>query len=165
MDTVYIETSVISHATAWPSKVTEIAVLQQQAKLWMQHCRPKYNVVTSQLVLKEAARGDASAAKARLELLADITLIPDNPQVRTIVKELLARSLLPAKATVDAIHVATAALGGVQYLLTQNCRHIANATVLPRVYRLLDELGLPGLLICTPAQFLGDIENVEESDS
>ena len=64
-------------------------------------------------------------------------------------------SLIPESARLDALHVAAAALAGVQFLLTQNCRHIANASVLPRVYRLLDELGLPGLLIYTPAEFLG----------
>lgn len=165
MDTVYIETSIISHATAWPSKVAETAVLQAQAKRWMLEVRPKYNVVTSRIVLREAAQGDATAARARLEMLADIPLIPDNPQVDEIVNEMAARSLVPLKARVDAVHVATAALGGVQYLLTQNCRHIANATVLPRLYRLLEELGLPGLLICTPAQFLGEVKNVKKSDS
>ncbi len=60
------------------------------------------------------------------------------------------------KSKLDASYVATAALAGVEYLLTQNCRHIANARVLPSVYRLLAELGLPPLLICTPIEFLGD---------
>ncbi|MBC8356349.1 MAG: hypothetical protein H8E66_30595 [Planctomycetes bacterium] len=61
--------------------------------------------------------------------------------------------------TVDAAHVAAAALAGVQYLLTQNCKHIANAHVLPRVYELLGELGLSGLLICTPVEFLGGLDD------
>lgn len=65
---------------------------------------------------------------------------------------------MPAQARLDALHVASAAFGGVQYLLTQNCRHIANARTLPRVYDLLEELGLPRLLICTPAEFLGEID-------
>ena len=63
--------------------------------------------------------------------------------------------MMPASARIDALHVATAALAGVQYLLTQNCKHIANAHELPRIYRLLDELGLSGMLICTPIEFLG----------
>ena len=106
MDAVYIETSIVSHATAWPSPDPATAVLQDQAKRWMDEQRPLYETVTSQLVI-------------------------------------------------DALHVAAAALAGVQYLLTQNCKHIANAHQLPRVYRLLDELGLSGMLICTPFEFLG----------
>ena len=65
---------------------------------------------------------------------------------------------MPPKAKLDALHVASVA--GVEYLLTQNCTHIANAHVLPRVYELLEELGLPRLLVCTPAEFLGDPSNV-----
>lgn len=61
--------------------------------------------------------------------------------------------------------IASAAVGGVEYLLTQNCRHIANARVLPRVYDLLEELGLPRLLICTPAEFLGDPNDGPKSDT
>jgi hypothetical protein len=64
--------------------------------------------------------------------------------------------MMPPKAKLDALHVASAVLSGVEYLLTQNCRHIANATELPRLYRLLEDLQLPRILICTPAQFLGD---------
>lgn len=72
---------------------------------------------------------------------------------------IISRSLIPAKAKLDALHVASAAAGGVAYLLTQNCRHIANAIELPRVYELLEELGFHRLLICTPAEFLGDPED------
>ncbi len=97
-------------------------------------------------------------------MLADIPIVDENPDVDTVADELIARSLIPAVARLDALHVATAALAGVQYLLTQNCRHIANAHVLPRVYRLLDDLGIPGLLICTPVEFLGGTSDVEESD-
>jgi hypothetical protein len=49
----------------------------------------------------------------------------------------------------------------IDSLLTQNCRHIANAHMLPQVYELLEELGLPRLLICTPAEFLGDSTNAK----
>ena len=72
---------------------------------------------------------------------------------------------MPPKAKLDALHVASAAVGGVEYLLTQNCKHIANAHILPRVYDLLAEHGLKRLLICTPAEFLGDPEDEPEPDS
>ena len=158
MDTVYIETSIVSHATAWPSNDPATAVLQDQAKRWMDEQRPNYNVVTSQLVLDEAGRGDADAARKRLALLADIPILDPNPDIETVADEIIARSLIPGSARLDASRVASAALAGVQFLLTQNCRHIANAAVLPRLYRLLDDLGLPGLLIYTPAEFLGGSE-------
>lgn len=155
MDTVYIETSVVSHASALPSSDVAVAVLQEQAKRWLADQAPKYDLVTSQFVIDEASRGDPDAAARRLALLADIPVLLPDARVEQVADELIARSLMPATARLDALHVASAAVGGVEYMLTQNCRHIANAHVLPGLYDLLEELGLPRLLICTPAEFLG----------
>ena len=162
MDIVYIETSIVSHATARPSSDPSTAVLQEQAKRWMAEQRSSYDLVTSQLVMIEAAGGDPDAASRRLAILGDIPILDENPDVDAVADELISHSLIPAAARLDALHVATAALAGVQYLLTQNCRHIANARVLPQVYRLLDDLGLAGLLICTPVEFLGGSSDDEE---
>ena len=155
MDTVYIETSIVSHATAWPSPDPATAVLQDQAKRWMNEQRPLYDVVTSQLVIDEAAMGDEDAAARRLKMLDGIAVLPTNPDADTVADAIIGRSMMPASARIDALHVALSALAGVEYLLTQNCKHIANAHELPRLYRLLDELGLSGMLICTPIEFLG----------
>jgi hypothetical protein len=62
MDTVYIEISIVSHANAWLSSDSQIALLQQQARSWWSMERLKFELVTSQLVLDEAAAGDPSAA-------------------------------------------------------------------------------------------------------
>ncbi len=66
---------------------------------------------------------------------------------------------MPSSPKLDALHVATAAVAGVEYLLTLNCRHIANAHILPGVYHLLDREGVPRPLICTPSEFQGDPED------
>ena len=161
MDTVYIETSIVSHATAWPSKDAQTAILQQQAKQWWDEERGNYRLVTSQFVVDEAADGDADAARLRLEMLDGIPLLLHSERVEEIAVEMIRRSLMPEKAKIDALHVASASVGGVHYLLTQNCTHIANAHVLPRVYDLLEELGLPRLLICTPVEFLGGPTDVD----
>jgi len=155
MDTVYIETSIVSHATARPSSDRPTAVLQDLAKRWMDEQRPLYDIVTSQLVIDEASMGDPDAASRRLAMLDGIPVLPVNPDADTVADQIVARSLVPPSARIDALHIAIAALAGVEYLLTLNCKHIANAHELPRVYLLLDELGLSGLLICTPLEFLG----------
>ena len=160
MDIVCIETSIVSHATARPSADPATAV-QDQAKRWMDEQAIKYELVTSQIALAEAARGDPDAANRRLAMLAGIPVLDENPDADAVADALISRSLMPESARLDALHVATAALAGVQYLLTQNCTHIANAHELPRVYRLLEELGLAGLLIATPFEFLGDPNDVE----
>ena len=165
MPSVYIETSIVSHATARASNDPAVRVLQTQARLWWDTQRGVFDLYTSQTVLDEAALGDATAAADRLRLLHDLDLVPVNDEVRRIAGELLARSLMPQKAAVDALRVAAAAGAGVDYLLTQNCRHIANAYVMPRVYAMLEELGVSRPLICTPAEFLEHPEDDEESDS
>ncbi len=164
MDSVYVETSIISHATAWPSGDVLIAALQQQARAWWSSRRHLFELVSSQLVIDEASAGDPSAAAERLKLLAGIPTVPINDDVRTLARAIMSASIMPPKAAADAVHVAAAAVAGVQYLLTLNCKHIANARELPRVYRLLEQHGFGQLLICTPAEFLGDNDG-QESDS
>jgi hypothetical protein len=159
MDTVYIETSIVSHASARPSSNIQIAALQHQAREWWSGERPKFNLVTSQLTIIEASDGDPSAAADRLKLLDGIPLVSLGRDVDELAGLILARHLMPQKASADAVHVAAAAISGVNYLLTQNCKHIANAHELPRVYRLLEEQGYPQLLICTPTEFLGGYDN------
>ena len=166
MDTVYIETSIVSHATARSSSDIQIAAIQQQAREWWSIERPKFELVTSQLVVDEAAAGDPTAAADRLKLLDGIPTVPIDDDVRSLARAIVSASIMPAKAAADALHVAAAAVAGVQYLLTLNCKHIANAHELPRIYRLLDDHGFGPLLICTPSEFLGgDNDDDKESDS
>jgi hypothetical protein len=162
MDTVYIETSIASHATAWPSSDIQTAAVQHAARQWWAVERPKFKLVTSQLSITEASAGDPSAAADRLKLLDGLPLVSLGPDVDALAKLILSQHLMPQKAGADAIHVAAAAIAGVDYLLTQNCRHIANAHELPRVYRLLDDQGFGKLLICTPTEFLGGNDDDDE---
>lgn len=155
MDTVYIETSIVSYAAARPSRDIQNAAMQQQARDWWKFERQKFDLVTSQLTLNEASAGDASAAADRLRLLDGLTLLDINSDVQTLAATLLSAHTMPQKAAADALHVAAAAIGGVKYLLTLNCKHFANAHELPRVYQILAREGFSGMLICTPAEFLG----------
>ena len=106
-------------------------------------------------MIDEASAGDPLAAAERLKLLDGLPTVPINDDVRTLARAIVSASIMPPKASADALHVAASAVAGVQYLLTLNCKHIANARELPRIYRLLDDYGFGQLLICTPAEFLG----------
>ncbi len=156
MPSVYIETSVVSYATAWPSSLPHVLVRQEDARRWWDEYSPRYDLFVSQAVLDEASAGDTAAAEERLRMLHGLPLIPISDEVRHVAAKLLTRHLLPANASVDALHVAAAAIGAVDYLLTLNCRHIANAHMLPGVYQTLEELGVALPLICTPEEFFGD---------
>jgi predicted nucleic acid-binding protein len=155
MDTVYIETSIVSFASAWPSRDIQTAALQQQARDWWAFERPKFSLVTSQVTLNEASAGDPSAAADRLKLLDGLPLIDVGADAEALAARLIAAHTMPQKAAADALHVAAAALAGVKYFLTLNCTHIANAHELPRIYKLLRDAGHDQFLICTPSEFLG----------
>jgi hypothetical protein len=155
MDIVYVETSIVSHVTARPSSDIQIAALQHQARRWWSTERSNFEIVTSQLVIDEASAGDPTAAAERLKLLDGLPTVRIDDDVRNLARAIVSASIMPPKAAADALHVAAAAAARVQYLLTLNCKHIANAHELPRVYRLLQEHGFGQLLICTPAEFLG----------
>ena len=124
--------------------------------MWWDTHRQSYELVTSQLVLDEAGAGDSSAASERLELLRQIPLLDvEHPDVQPLAEQLIRKHLLPEKASTDARHVTVSTVFGVDYLLTWNCKHIANAETLPRIYDLLRENGFKSPLITTPEEFSG----------
>ena len=93
MESVYIETSIVSHATARPSIDIQMAALQQQAREWWAKHGPKFDLVTSQLVIDEASAGDPSAAEERLRLLRPLLAVPIDNRVRALAGEIVAAEL------------------------------------------------------------------------
>jgi len=154
MLSVYVETSIVGYLTARSRNDVIFQARQELTRMWWNARREQYEIVVSQLVLDEVGTGDEEAALERLELLDGIALLDTaDPRIDKIADSLLAAHLLPEKARSDAEHVATATVHGVDYLLTWNCKHIANAETLPRVYRLLTDMGFSPPLIVTPEEF------------
>ena len=144
--------------TARSSKATIFLARQQLTHPWWACHRRQYDLVTSQLVLDEAGAGDPAAAQDRLALLDHFPLLDiQRPDVSKMAERLIAKHLLPEKAAADARHVAVAAVFGIDYLLTWNCRHIANAETLPGIYRLVRDSGFEPPLVVTPEEFSGDV--------
>jgi predicted nucleic acid-binding protein len=150
---VYIETSVISYLTAWRSRDIVIAGNQETTKEWWER-RADFDIFISQFVLDEAAAGDAQAAAARLLALQDIVELEVIEQVATIGEELLIQTALPLNARLDALHVAIAALHGMNYLLTWNCKHIANPAQRVKIESVIRSFGFQPPIICTPQELL-----------
>ena len=122
---VYIETSVPSYLTAWRRRDLVVAGNQETTKEWWDR-RNDFELYISEFVLQEASNGDSKAAENRLKSLDGIPEIEITEEVAAIAEKLLLEASLPNKARVDALHIATAAIGGMDYLLTWNCAHIAN---------------------------------------
>jgi len=156
MDTVYIETSIVSYLRQKPSAQVVTAARQLLTHQWWNDERQNYELVVSQYVIDEASGGDPTLAAERLKSLDGIPLLPDAAEIPQIANEIMALGVLPAKAQVDALHIAAVAHHRIQYLLTWNCKHIANAKILPRIHDVLTGLGIPIPIICTPEEMLGN---------
>ncbi|MBI5439502.1 MAG: type II toxin-antitoxin system VapC family toxin [Nitrosomonadales bacterium] len=153
--TVYIETSVISYLTARPSKNIIEAGHQQSTYLFWD-LRGEFNLVASELVVTECIAGDAEAAGKRLGALSDIPLLDITARSVELAKGLVAAGIVSAKASEDAMHISIATLHFVDYLLTWNCRHIANPEIQARIAEHFQQQGLFLPFICTPDELLGD---------
>ena len=151
---VYLETTIPSLLTAWPSRDVLIAGQQQATRDWWQDRRQHYQLFISGLVLVESRRGDVSAAKARDEVLAGCKVLEYSASAQDLAREILATRLLPAKAAVDAAHSAVAAVHGMDFLLTWNCRHIANAAIVDKVRATCVAAGYAAPVICTPLELM-----------
>jgi predicted nucleic acid-binding protein len=146
---VYVETSVISYLTAWPSRDIVIAGHQQTTREWWQEQRQGFQLVASQLVIQEASAGDRVAAQERLEVLKGIELLELREDALKLAQVLTEIGPLPKKAAEDALHIAIAVTNGVEYLLTWNYKHIANAVMRSSVERMCRAAGYEPTIICT----------------
>jgi predicted nucleic acid-binding protein len=157
MATVYIETSIVSYLRQRPSPQIVAAARQIITRQWWEREKHKYDLVTSQYVLDEAGAGDPALAAERVQSLNGIPLLPLDSAIGDIANEILTRAVLPPKATIDALHIAAVAFHGVEYLLTWNCKHLANAKNLPRIHSVLLDLGYSIPIICTPEELVDDV--------
>jgi len=120
MESVYIETSVVSYLVARPSRDPVTAWRQQLTKDWWAEQRGQFACVISQEVIAEALEGDSSTAAKRMEALRDLPLIAGGAESAKLAADLLERGLFPATACADANHLAVATCAAVDYLLTWN---------------------------------------------
>jgi hypothetical protein len=94
-------------------------------------------------------------AQKRLEALDGIPLLSVTPEAVTLARALVEKGPIPEKADVDALHIAVAAVHGMDYLLTWNCKHIANAEMQIGIGKLCRAAGFEPPVICTPEELLG----------
>jgi hypothetical protein len=151
---VYLETTIPSLLTAWPSRDVLIAGQQQATRDWWDERRKHYELFVSVLVMEESRRGDGTAVADRLKALQECQILPFPPEAEALARALLASRLIPAKSEADAAHIAIAAVHGMDFLLTWNCRHIANATIVEKVREICQQEGFPAPVICTPHELM-----------
>ena len=152
---VYIETTIVSYLAARLSRDMIVAAHQQITHDWWDERRSQFQLVSSPLVRREATLGNPAAAARRAELLSDVALLEVTSEATALARELVARGRLPQKAEIDATHIAVAATHRIDYLMTWNCRHIANAEIQGALIRTCDAKGFKLPILCTPEQLMG----------
>lgn len=150
---LYVETSIISYLASRPSRDVVINANQQLAQEWWDG-RKSFNLFISQIVVDEVSQGDVQMAQKRLDLIRDIPFIDFNEEAKNLAKEILRQNILPAKATLDVFHIATSAVHEIDFLLTLNCKHIANAFIYRRIEKICLEFGFEPPIVCTPQEIL-----------
>jgi predicted nucleic acid-binding protein len=153
---VYLETSVISYYTSRFSRDLVVAGHQQITREWLDRHAHRFHFFTSEIVIRECSGGDKGAAKARLSILDDFQIIGLRDDALHLSKVFIRERAFPKKAAVDALHIALATVHGIDYLVTWNCKHIANAQIRSKLEKMANECGYELPTICTPEELMGE---------
>ncbi|MFN6475203.1 type II toxin-antitoxin system VapC family toxin [Nostoc sp. DedQUE07] len=154
-ETVYIETSILGYLTARSTDNLILAANMKITQDWWNIRRGSFVLYASEIVEDEAARGDAAIADQRLNLLESLTFLDLTEEAIELAQEFLQQSNLPPKASNDALHISLATVYGLDYLLTWNCKHMANAQIQRKLSQISSELGYELPVICTPYELMG----------
>jgi len=152
---VYVETTVVSYLVGWLSKHDlYVAANQEYTRQWWSERRHDFSLFTSAVVAKEARDGTPALAEARLEYLREMICREVTDEAEELQHLLLRQAALPRKTELDALHIAVAAVNGMDYLVSWNLKHIVNATMLPKIYAICLAAGYDPPFVCTPAELM-----------
>ena len=151
---VYIETTVIGYLTSWPSGDLIIAGRQKITRDWWRQASDVFDLIASELVLREASAGDPLAVQDRLAVIDDLPLLAVSQESNELANALLAQGAIPVNEPEDALHIAISVVNGIEYLVTWNFRHIANAKMRFKIQNVCSDEGYAPSTICTPEELL-----------
>ena len=151
---VYIETSILSYLTARPSNDLRSMANQNTTIEWWESRRSEFDIFISEFVVAESSQGHPEAAARRLAAIEEIPELDVTKKVRQLGRALVAEGPIPERAEIDAYHIAVATVNGMDYLLTWNCTHIANAVMRPKVEAVCRNHGFEPPIICTPQELM-----------
>ena len=152
---VYLETTIPSFLTARPSNDLILAGQQQLTLRWWKTRKRLYSVFISELVIEEAGRGDHQAARKRINSIKNLPALEIDDATIRLGAKILDSGVIPQKAAADAGHISVAARHGIDYLLTWNCKHIANAEIIRQLDKIIRNSGYTPPIICTPTELFG----------
>jgi len=150
--TVYIESSVVSYLTANPSRDIVIAGHQQTTYDWWHLWRNKFDCFISDLVYDEISLGDSSAAQKRIEAIENFKYLEFNLEIENLGYEYFRLLNIPQKSRLDALHLAVGVWHKIDFILSWNCKHIANAIVSKKLREFNNKMGFHTPILCTPEE-------------
>ena len=151
---VYIETTVVSYLTAKPSRDLLVAGHQQATReLWPKLC-DEYETFVSALVYEEGRRGDCEQAQLRLEAIKAFRMLAVEEDAQVLAQKLIDGCAVPAKYPEDALHIAIAAVNGVDVIVTWNFAHLNNPFTRALVRQVVETAGFVCPEICSPEELL-----------
>ena len=153
---LYLETTIPSYPVGRPSRDLLVAAHQEITRDWWESRRSEFELYVSELVIQEVRAGDALLAGQRLELLRDVPILAVSSEILQLAEDLITEGPIPRKAAGDAAHIAIATVYGCEYLLTWNCRHIANAELRRAIRRVVEQYGYEVPSLCTPEELMGE---------
>ncbi len=159
MDLIYVETTVIGNIAGRIHSNPDVASRQRATRNWWDSAASQYELAISQLVVDECGDGDPSAAKERMDVIDGLTVLAITDDARALAGLLITDGAVPQSEPRDALHIAVAAVQRVQYLVTWNFKHIANATMRLKIERSCREAGFEPPIICTPPEIPGDSDD------
>jgi hypothetical protein len=157
VQSVYIESSVISYLVARPSRDVVVAARQAITETWWQSQRAEFDLFVSSLVVQEISRGDIAASEKRLQAVENIPLLATSPEAQRLAEDLLAKGAVPVNSEEDALHIAIAAAGGIEFLLTWNFKHINNAQTKAFITTVVESHGFACPILCSPEELGAEI--------
>jgi hypothetical protein len=140
---------------AYPSRDVIVAAHQQTSHEWWDTRRSDFVCNVSQVVIDEASAGDTQEIRKRLDIICDLPVLEVTTSAEALAQAIIASGVIPPRAVRDAAHIAVAAVHRIDYLLTWNCRHLANAQIMRRIEEVCDRLSERMPLICTPEELMG----------
>jgi hypothetical protein len=152
---VYVETTIPSYLVARGSRDLIVAAHQRVTQDWWDNRRSAFRLFISQLVLDEAARGDAEMASRRLAILAPLKVLAIDDSVLRLADAIVSAGLIPRGRGADAVHVGVAAVNELDFLMTWNCTHINNAEITEDVAAVCLKEGFRCPVFCTPEELMG----------
>jgi hypothetical protein len=156
MESVYLETTFISYLIARASRDLIVAGHQQTTQEWWANRRSKFACSVSQVVIDEAAIGDPAEVQKRLAIIGGLPALEVTADAESLTQAIMATGILPPHAFPDAAHVAVATVHAIDFLLTWNCRHLANAQIARRISLVCERLGCRMPIMCTPEELMGE---------